>query len=126
MVDKEYELNRKAAALRDKIRAEAKEEYKDNSKDRLKKIISTKLKTTMIGSLAAFERSFGFLWGLDSEGNNSGKQLSDEESDFKELYDEVRAKVLDLGNQQIRNSNTEIDQYNVEWLRYQATFIPVK
>ena len=37
--------------------------YKDNSKRRLLNILKKKFDTTIIGSLAAFEESFGDLWG---------------------------------------------------------------
>lgn len=82
------------------------EEYAKKSKDRLKKVAETKLRTVMIGTLAIIEES------LD---------LTD--IDIRELYESViRPKVLDLGNNQIRNMRTEIDMYTISWDRYQYKF----
>ena len=39
------------------------EQYKENSKKRLLNNIKKKFDTTIIGSLAAFEEEFGYLWG---------------------------------------------------------------
>jgi hypothetical protein len=38
--------------------------YEDDSKARLKKIISTKLRTSFIGALSSFEETFGRIWGV--------------------------------------------------------------
>lgn len=98
--------------------------YKDSSKDRFKKIATTKVKTTMIGALSAIEKKLGFLWGLNDEGEDTGKTLSPEETHLKEIYDELRSEVLDIGNNQIRNLATELEQYEVSWNRYHMT-LPV-
>ena len=37
--------------------------YEENSKKRLLNNIKKKFDTTIIGSLAAFEEEFGYLWG---------------------------------------------------------------
>ena len=100
--------------------------YNDDSKERLTKICSTKVKTTMIGSLSIIEKHFGFLWGLDDNGKDSGKSLTPEEQHMKELFDEVvRSEILDLGNNQMRNMSAEIQQYEVEWKRYHLQ-LPVR
>lgn len=104
--------------LRDKIRSEFKEDYQDDSRGRLSKISSKKIKTTMIGALSAIEKTFGFLWGLDENGNPSNEPLTDDELHAKKLYDKLRAEILDLGNKQIRNLEDELSQYTIEWNRY--------
>jgi hypothetical protein len=89
------------------------EKYKLDSKDRLSKILRKKIQTTMIGALSSLEENFGFLW--DSENTN----LSEEQKKgFKALYDKVRSEILDKGNNQARNIDAELAQYEVEWLRY--------
>lgn len=89
------------------------EKYKADSKDRLSKILRKKIQTTMIGALSSLEENFGFLW--DSENTN----LSEEQKKgFKALYDKVRSEILDKGNNQARNIDAELSQYEVEWLRY--------
>ena len=90
--------------------ARQKAKYKIDSKDRLKKIATKKIQTTMIGALDSIEKHLGFLWEEDMDGKADGRLI--------ELYDIVRQEILDRGNDQIRNLNTEIDQYDIEWLRY--------
>jgi hypothetical protein len=100
------------------------EQFQADSKERLKKISQTKIKTTMIGALSAFEKGFGFLMGLDEDGNSTGKSLSPEEQHMRDVYEQVRNEVLDLGNNQIRNLFTELELYDVKWNRYHMT-LPV-
>ncbi len=92
-----------------------KQKYKTDSKERLKKIARKKIQTTMIGALDTVEQNLGFLWEGDTQ---QAKQL-------KEIYDVVRQEILDRGNDQIRNLDNELNQYDVEWLRYHLT-LPVK
>lgn len=94
-------------------------EYKDSSKDRLTKIIDTKIRTVMIGALASIEENIGFLWA-----HNEKRKLTSEEQDMKNLYEKIRKEILDKGNTQSRNLHTEIEQYNIEWLRYNLS-LPV-
>lgn len=92
------------------------QKYKIESKDRLSKILKKKIQTTMIGALSTIEENFGFLW------NGSVSQLDPEA--MKELYNKVRSEILDRGNNQARNIDAELAQYEVEWLRYSVK-IPV-
>ena len=88
-------------------------EYKESSKERLTKIINTKMRTVMIGALASMEANFGFLWG-----HGEKRKLTQEEEEMRQIYEKVRKEILDKGNTQSRNLSTEIEQYNIEWLRY--------
>jgi hypothetical protein len=92
--------------------------YKADSKDRLSKILKKKIQTTMIGALSTIEQHFGFLWNND-QGNLTPEQLK-----MKDLYNQVRSEILDRGNNQARNIDAELSQYDVEWLRYSIQ-IPV-
>ncbi|MBU2060473.1 MAG: hypothetical protein KKH44_01320 [Bacteroidetes bacterium] len=92
-----------------------KQKYKLDSKERLKKIARKKIQTTMIGALDTIEKHLGFLWEDDSSQSQS----------LKQIYETVRQEILDRGNDQIRNLDTELNQYDVEWLRYTLT-LPVK
>ena len=60
MEDKPVDVD-KLKAIRNKIRKENQEKYLENSKDRLGKIITTKIRTSFIGALSQFEENFGFL-----------------------------------------------------------------
>lgn len=88
----------------DNLEARRKAKYKAESKERLKKIADKKLQTTMIGALDSIEKHLGTLWENDEI--------------LREKYELIRQEILDRGNDQIRKLNTEIDQYEVEWLRY--------
>ena len=37
------------------------------------------------------------------------------------IYNKVRSEILDKGNNQARNIDAELAQYEVEWLRYSIT-----
>jgi hypothetical protein len=86
--------------------------YKTDSKDRLSKILKKKIQTTMIGALSAVEENLGFLW------NSPDGTLTKEQEVFKNLYNKIRSDILDKGNNQARNIDAELAQYEVEWLRY--------
>ena len=95
------------------------EKYKEDSKDRLSKIVKKKIETTMIGALSSIEQHLGFLW----ESKNG--QLSQEQQVMLDLYQKIRSEILDKGNTQARNIDAELAQYDVKWLRYSVN-IPVK
>lgn len=96
-------------------RAESRNRYSEQSRERLKKSIETKIRTTMIGALALIEEKFGFLWGQDK----SEDELTDHELDMEDLKEELRTEILNQGNAQLRAAQAEIDQYDVRWNRYQ-------
>jgi hypothetical protein len=86
--------------------------YKADSKDRLAKILKKKIQTTMIGALSTIEENLGFLW------NSPDGKLTKEQEQMKEIYNKIRSDILDKGNNQARNIDAELAQYEVEWLRY--------
>lgn len=92
--------------------------YKFDSKDRLSKILKKKIQTTMIGALSSIEENFGFLW------NSQNGELTQDQKIMKDLYNKVRSEILDKGNNQARNIDAELAQYDVEWLKYSIK-IPV-
>jgi len=95
------------------------ERRKEVSKDALFKSCKKKVQTTMIGALDAIEKQLGFLWGFDGQ-----DVLTEEQKQLKEIYDEVRANILDRGNTQIRNLEAEFANYDVSRKMYQIN-IPV-
>ena len=72
------------------------------------------------GSLKSLEKHFGFLWGHEEE-----DELTPEQQHMKDLFEEIRAEILDRGNNQARNLEAEFANYEINWLRYQIT-LPVK
>ena len=96
-----------------------KEKYKDSSKKRLLNNLKKKFDTTTIGSLAIIEEIFGELWGHGVHYN----ELTEEEKEWREDWNEARTKILDLGNSNLRASQSEIAQYSISWNRYVTNFI---
>lgn len=117
MVDKEELANMLLIAERERIRKQNEEKYKDNSKKRLIDIVSKKFKTTMIGSLAKFEENFGFLWG------HGKKELTEQEAEFRKVWETVRTEILNNGNNQLRAAQDEIASHSMTWDRYRTDFI---
>lgn len=54
--------------------------------------IETRLKTTMIGSLARFEQSFGHLW----------EEPGPDQQEYLDIWEYTRNSILNNGNKQIR------------------------
>jgi len=94
------------------------EKFADSSKKRLITNVEKKFKTTMIGSLASFEKEFGWLWG---HGERDG--LTDEQMDMLEKWQLVRSEVLNNGNNQARACLDEISQYTMTWDRFTTKLI---
>lgn len=89
-----------------------------DSKQQLRKIIETKMKTTMIGALAKFEAFFGKQWGhgLD-EKDCDEKQLA-----WYNVWQQCRDEILNNGNAQLRGILAELDLYSIKWEGYKAEF----
>jgi len=98
-----------------------KERYDKQSLERLISILKKKMNTIMIGGISDFEAVFGFIWGAGKE----YRELSKEQKEFRVLWDAVRKKLLDKGNDQIRAAEAELCQYSVTWKRYNKV-LPVK
>ena len=89
-------------------RSTREERYKDLSKDKLFTVAVKKIQTSMIGALSTLEESFGFLWGFD---NNLEK--TEDQKRLLDIYEDARAKILDRGNTQIRNLESEFVNYDI-------------
>lgn len=63
--------------------------------------IEKRFKTTMIGAIARFEESFGYLWENDS----------DKQQYYDDLWDYTRNSVLNHGNHQIRLAIEELRNF---------------
>lgn len=81
------------------------DKYWVGSKEKLKSAMKHKIKRTFVGSLEI----------LESELRNQ-----------PELYKRVRAKILSLGNDQVRNMEVELEKYNIEFIPYHIEFRSIK
>lgn len=97
-----------------------KNQDKERSKERLSKNCKKKIQTTMIGALSSIEECFGHLWSHGQE-----DQLTEEQEELRDAYEELRSEILRKGNTQIRNIDAEMSEYDIQWNRYQYQ-IPVK
>jgi transcription termination factor Rho len=95
------------------------ERKKEVSKETLFKSCKKKVQTTMIGALDVVEKHFGFLWAFQE-----GEDLTSEQKQLKDIYEEARASILDRGNTQIRNMEAEFSHYEISKKRYQIN-LPV-
>ena len=73
----------------------------------------------MIGALDIFEKNFGSLWGHGKDVND----LDINELEYRKVWEYVRNKILDNGNQQLRGAMDEINEYTMTWNRYTTEFI---
>lgn len=92
--------------------------YEAHSRNMLKKHIQTKFKTTMIGALSRFEELFGDLWGHGL----SEHDLDEDQRYWREKWQLARTEILNNGNNQLRASLNEVEQYNVKFNKNEYKF----
>ena len=112
---KEFDFTEKSR----KEKPKSEERYRESSKKRLLNIIKQKFDTTTIGSLAVLEELFGELWGHGIP----YRELTEDEVEWREIWNEARTKILDLGNSNLRGAQSEIAQYTLSWNRYVTHFV---
>ena len=105
-------------ALTNRMQQAREDRYLEQSRRRLDKIVSTKIRTAFIGALAAFEEEFGFLWGHDID----EEDLTSEQQQMLELWIRVRTNVLNNGNTQLRAARNEIANQTIKWNRHHIDF----
>jgi len=91
----------------------------DRSKDRLRKEINKRINTTMIGAIASIEKYFGKMWGFENQ------DVTPQQERLREVFEELRSEILDKGNAQIRNIESELSSYDVVWNRFHID-LPIK
>ena len=108
-----------AHRLRKQVYEESYEKYLETSRVRLAENLEKKLQTTFIGAISAIEESvFGQLWGHGL----SAEERTEEQRWWYDVWQQVRTKILNQGNNQLRAMQSELALYKVEWLRHQKTF----
>jgi small nuclear ribonucleoprotein (snRNP)-like protein len=68
--------------------------------DKLSKLVKKKIETTMIGSLSAFEKHFA--------------EILEESEELQDLYNRARSEILDKGNYQLRNIDSDFKNFIVK------------
>ena len=111
-----------AGRLRKQADAQRKERFFEQSRQRLLQILEKKFRTTFIGAISAIEESsFGRLWGHNLRHN----ERNENQQRWFEVWQNLRTKILNQGNAQLRAVQNELELYKVEWLRHQ-TNLPIK
>ena len=101
--------NKKMRAQKDKMR----------SRYHMTTLLRKKFGTTIIGSLAAFEDNFGHLWAHGTPLD----ELDEAQMAFRDVWEEVRKDILDKGNTQLRAALEEINNYDLDWKKYQTQLL---
>lgn len=78
-------------------------------KERLKRSISTKMRTAFIGALSQFEQFFGTIWGH----NKPEEILTINQLEMKKRWEQVRNNILNNGNNQLRAAEAELETYDI-------------
>jgi hypothetical protein len=78
-------------------------------KEEDKSLISKRFQTTMIGAIFEFENAFGYLWGHHKDEN---EPLTEQEIKFGDIWDNVRNKILNNGNNQLRKTIADLSRSN--------------
>lgn len=75
--------------------------------------INKRFKTTMIGALARFEDSFGYLWEDENNPNSEN---------FNLLWERVRDEILNNGNKQLRATINEVSNFISKDIKVKRTY----
>lgn len=81
----------------------------DQAREQLSNLVKSKVKTTMIGAINSIEQHLGFLWK-----HGSNENLSETEKQFLEIFQKLRTEILDKGNNQSRNIDSELSRFEVK------------
>lgn len=114
-LDKQMRLLANQRRLDDVVK---KDVYKDVSKKRLLRILKKKFETTFIGAVNQVEELFGFLWGRNAP---MGTSLTDEQKKYLTLWNALRNRILNIGNNQLRAMEKELETHDITWNRYRIT-----
>jgi hypothetical protein len=83
--------------------------------------ITKKFNTTMIGSIAEIEKTFGELWGHGEDES----RLTRDQREWRKKFNLLRTAILNNGNNQLRAAINEVGEYTMAWQKYHVDFFPV-
>ena len=101
-------------AMSEKAKQARADKYLEDSRKRLDKIITTKMRTTFIGALQSFEDYFGELWGHGI----AEEDFTDEQRQLRDVWEQTRTEILNKSNGQLRALKTELANHEIHWNRY--------
>lgn len=92
---------------------------KDSDKDlELNSNVHRAIRTTFIGAISQFEKSFGYLWGHGKDKS----EITENQKKFLDLWLQTRNNILDFGNAQSRIIDREFEKFIVKYNGYQYKF----
>lgn len=91
-----------------------KEGAREALKNKLKQSLKKKMTTILVGCVEAVEKKLGNVWGHGKYRD----EKNDDELDFTVEWQRCRDLMFDLGNAQIRYMEKELDQYDVDVIKY--------
>lgn len=115
-----YDEEESLASQRSKIKNNNQEKYDQAFRKDVNRMASTHIRTSFIGSIAAFEEEFDWLWVPEE-----GEKMTDEQKEFLESWNITRKRILDLGNNLIRKFEAELSEHKFHWGGFQLT-TPIK
>lgn len=77
--------------------------------ENIKALLIKRFQTTMIGAIFEFEKTFGYLWG---QHKTDEEDLTQRELEFNDLWNNVRNKILNNGNNQLRKTIADLSRNN--------------
>ncbi len=92
--------------------------YRKDSRSRFRSIVKKKITTSFIGAISQFEHYFGDLWGHKLPAESCSK----DQLNMRTQWELCRKDVLNTGNNQLRGIDSELEQHDVVWNRYQTQF----
>lgn len=98
--------------------AQNKASRQNSSADHLKEIAEKRIKTTMIGAIAAIEEGLSQFWG----NKKNPDDMTDSEYFIWEAFQKARDVILDKGNAQIRSICSEIGLFDINYVGHRAVF----
>ena len=110
-MDNKYSMIKTVQSIKDE--REKREKVESRSRTKLESIISKRIRTTMIGALAAIEKQLGI----------DPKNPTANDKELNEAYQAIRSEILDNGNNQIRNLSDDLENFSVNERKY---FIELK
>jgi hypothetical protein len=120
-MENELERQMRLIVNQRKVEEETKKEaFKHTSKARLLRILKRKFETTFIGAVNQVEEIFGFLWGKNVPRDTP---LTEEQKKYLTLWNALRNRILNIGNNQLRAMEKELQTHDVTWNRYRITTV---
>lgn len=78
----------------------------------IEQLLTKRFQTTMIGALFEFEKYFGHLWG---QNKYEDEPLTQSEEKYRQIWDDVRNRILNNGNSQLRKCLSDMKPNQVQY-----------